>query len=79
MGDLNCWATKFIIKKYSAVESKIERLKHIWARVKMYKPGTEENKQAYLEYKNCPEVLKNKTVCAKLIGDLTHENHKTNC
>jgi len=44
----------------------------------MYKPGTEENKQVYLEYKNCLEVLKNKTVCAELIRDLTHENHKTN-
>jgi len=58
MSDLDREVANHIIKKYNAVESNRERLKHAWAKVKMYEPGTEENKQAYLEYKKLSGSIK---------------------
>jgi len=58
MSDLDREVANNIIKKYNAVESNRERLKQAWAKVKMYEPGTEENKQAYLEYKKLSGSIK---------------------
>ena len=58
MSDLDRQAILYIFEKYNARESYRERLKRAWSKVKMYEQGTEENKQAYAEYKALSESIK---------------------